>query len=314
MAFVISTQSTISDAERRSRIYAGEVFCMCPRDTVADFAEFAWQMIVEAFSGLDPLIAHEELPVEEYVEILAPLKTQFTHSSASKELLRHVLADLGADVTRTYFDLPKLRVVPPASYLNAGLGYNYTPHRDVWYSAPQCQNNWWVPIRGVTADSCMAFHPEFWQQPTNNTSGGFDAYEWNRTSRRDAAKYTKDDPRPHPRLSNGRGPGGEVRIVSDVASILSFSAAQLHATVPNTTREARFSFDFRTVNVDDLVGNRGPENIDSDSTGTSLRDFRRTDNLDPLPEHVIKQYDNDGSAEGVLVFDPSVLNHGADRS
>ncbi|TFV59932.1 hypothetical protein E4P42_06040 [Mycobacterium sp. PS03-16] len=313
MAFMISTQSKLSDAERRSRIYAGEVFCMPPRDAVVDFAEFAWQVIVEAFGGIDPLKAHEELPVEEYVDILGPLKTQFTHSATSKELLRNVLADLGADLRRTYFDVPKLRIVPPATYLNAGLGYNYTPHRDVWYSAPQCQNNWWVPVRGVSADSCMCFHPEFWQQPTHNTSCRFDAYEWNRTSRRDAARYVKDDPRPHPRLENGREPGTEIRIIGDPGSIISFSAAQLHATVPNTTREARISFDFRTVNVDDLVAHAGPENIDSDSTGTSLRDFRRADNLDPLPDHVIEQYDHDGSVDGVLVFDPSVLSSVANR-
>jgi hypothetical protein len=308
MAFLISTESHIQDEDRRARIYSGEVLCMPPRDSVREFVDLAWQMIEEAFNGTDPLKAHEELPVEEYVDILGRLKTRFTHSPASKELLRGVLEDLGADVMRTYFDVPKLRVVPPGWYLTSGLGYNYTPHRDVWYSAPPCQNNWWAPVRGVTASSCMAFHPEYWQRPASNTSAGFDAYEWNRTSRRDAAYYIKEDPRPHPRLSGRCGAGSEIRIIGDVGSILSFSAAQLHATVPNTTRNARFSFDFRTVNVDDLIGKDGPENVDSDSTGTTLRDFRRADNLAPLPDYVIAQYDHDGSTDGVLVFDPSVLD------
>jgi hypothetical protein len=308
MTFVISTESHITDEDRRSRIYAGEVLCIPSHESVRAFADMAWQMVVEAFCGTDPLKAHEELPVEEYVDILGTLKTRFTHCPASKELLRDVLAELGADVTRTYFDVPKLRVVPPAWYLTSGLGYNYTPHRDVWYSAPQCQNNWWVPVRGVTAQSCMAFHPDYWQQPASNTSAGFDAYEWNRTSRRDAKLYIKEDPRPHPRLNSGRGPGCEVRVVGDVGSILSFSAAQLHATVPNNTREARFSFDFRSVHIDDLIGQGGPANIDSQCTGTSLRDFRRADNFDPLPDYVITQYDHEGSSDGVLVFDPSVLD------
>jgi hypothetical protein len=306
MAFMMSTESQVKDEDRRSRIYSGEVFCIPPRDSIEAFADFAWRLIQDAFSGHDPLTAHENLPVEQYVQILGPLKTKFTHSPQSKELLQDVMVDLGADITRTYFDVPKLRAVPPASYLTAGLGYNYTPHRDVWYSAPQCQNNWWAPIRGVTDKSCMAFHPEYWQQPTENTSAEFDAYEWNRTSRRDAALYIKDDPRPHPRLRCG--PGSEVRIIGEVGSILSFSGAQLHATVPNTTRHARFSFDFRTVNIDDLIAKAGPLNIDSDSTGTTLRDFLRVDNLEQVPDDLIVQYDHGGSTEGVLVFDPSVLN------
>jgi hypothetical protein len=64
------------------------------------------------------------------VAILGRLKTGFTHHLHSKELLREVLAELGCDLTKTYYDVPKLRIVTPASYLNAGLGYNYTPHRN----------------------------------------------------------------------------------------------------------------------------------------------------------------------------------------
>jgi hypothetical protein len=307
MAFVISTESDVKDDVRRSRIFSGEVFCIPPRDSIRAFSQFAWTLIEDAFGEHDPRTAHDHLPVEQYVQILGPLKTGFTHSPHSKELLRNVLLDIGADLTQTYFDVPKLRVVPPAWYLTAGLGYNYTPHRDTWYSAPQCQNNWWAPILGVTEKSCMAFHSDYWQRPIKNTSAEFDAYEWNRYSRRDAARYIKDDPRPHPRLSGEDQPGREVRIIGDVGSILSFSGAQLHATVPNITRHARFSFDFRTVNLDDLVAKAGPENVDSSSTGTSLRDFHRADNLEALPDDVVAAYDHGGSTEGVLVFDPSVL-------
>ena len=48
----------------------------------------------------------------------------------------------------------------------------------------------------------------------------------------------------------------------------------------------------------------------SRSTGTSLRDYRRTDTLDQLPDDVISLYDHGGSSDGVLVFDPSVLGVG----
>ena len=307
MAMVISTESELDEAERRARIYSGEVFCLPPRESVRALTEFAWELISVAFGDRDPMYAYQDLPVEEYVALLGPLKTGFTHHPHSKELVRDLLIDLGADATKTYFDVPKLRTVTPASYLTAGLGYNYTPHRDTWYSAPQCQVNLWAPIRGVTDLTSMAFHPDFWQQITLNTSDEFDPYEWNKSARRDAASFIKSDPRPHPRLV-GHDPGPELRIVGDVGSILLFSAAHLHATVPNTTAHTRFSLDFRTVEIDDVVAHAGPENLDSKSTGTTLRDFLSANTNKHLPEDVIALYDEIGSADGVLVFDPSVLN------
>jgi hypothetical protein len=307
MAWVVSSETDFTDDERRRRLYAGEVFCIPPRETVKAFTQFTFGMITQAFDGHDPLTAHNELTVEEYVEILATLKPRFTHHYKSKQLLRDILVDLGADPSKTYFDVPKLRVVPPSDYLSAGLGYNYTPHRDTWYSAPQCQNNWWTPIAGNSAVTGMQFHPDFWQRPAPNTSNDFDAYEWNRTARRDAAAYVKDDPRPHPRLAEGR-PATELRVVGEPGSLLSFSGAQLHSTVPNQTEKARLSVDFRTVHIDDLVSQAGPDNVDSQSTGTSVRDYCRADTGESLPDRVIAQYDHNGSSEGVLVFDPSVLN------
>ncbi|WAC56759.1 hypothetical protein [Gordonia sp. SL306] len=306
MPFVVSTEANLSDHVRRQRVYDGTVFCLSPRASIRAMADFALDMVSRAFDGRDPMTAHRDLAVEEYVGILAALKPAFTHHLRSKELLREILLDLGADITKTYFDVPKLRVVPTASYLSSGLGYNYSAHRDTWYAAPDCQNNWWVPVAGNAAVKGMQFHPDFWGRPVENSSSDFDAYEWNRTSRRDAARYVTHDPRPHPKAGTGME-GSAVRVVGESGSILSFSGAQLHSTVPNETDSARISFDFRTLHIDDLMARVGPENVDSRSTGTSVRDYLRADTFDPLPEDVIAMNDADGSANGVLVFDPAVL-------
>ena len=306
MAWVVSTETNFTDEQRRQRLYNGEVFLIPPRASIRALTDFAMDMITDAFGKRDPLTAHNEMPVDQYVEILKPLKPGFTHHPRAKELVREILVDLGADPELTYFDVPKLRVVPTAAYLSSGLGYNYTPHRDTWYSAPQCQNNWWAPIAGSNALTGMQFHPDYWLRPIDNTSAGFDNYEWNRTSRRDAANYITEDPRPHPKLAEG-GPGHEIRLVGEPGSIMNFSGAQLHSTVPNETEKARLSIDFRTVHIDDLRNNNGPANVDSHATGTSVRDYIRADNYEPLPDEVVALFDKDGSKDGVLVFDPSVL-------
>ena len=122
MTMLISAEATITDDERRRRLYEGEVFNLPPRASMRGLTDFAWELIAEAFGALDPARAFEHLPVEKYVEILGPLKTGFTHHPRSKELLTAALLDLGCDPEKTFFDVPKLRVVTPASYLTAGLG------------------------------------------------------------------------------------------------------------------------------------------------------------------------------------------------
>ena len=93
------------------------------------------------------------------------------------------------------------------------------------------------------------------------------------------------------------------------SGVIIFSGAQLHSTVPNTTDMVRWSIDFRTVNIDDVVGKRGALNADSASTGTSLRDFLRVADLAPIPEDIVAVYDDGITTGGVTVFKPEMAAH-----
>jgi len=68
----------------------------------------------------------------------------------------------------------------------------------------------------------------------------------------------------------------------------------------------RWSIDFRTINIDDVVSRRGAPNTDSASTGTSLRDFLRMADFCPIPEDIVAAYDDVGPAGGVAVFKPEM--------
>ena len=94
----------------------------------------------------------------------------------------------------------------------------------------------------------------------------------------------------------------------DPASTLMFSGAHLHSTVPNTSGRTRFSIDFRTINLSDLVNRVGAVEIDDGSTGTTARDFLRLTDRSQLPEDVVALYDVGSTHSGPLVFDPSVVS------
>jgi hypothetical protein len=90
-----------------------------------------------------------------------------------------------------------------------------------------------------------------------------------------------------------------------VGGIIMFSGAQLHSTVPNTSGKTRFSIDFRTVHLDDLVAKKGAPNIDSECTGTSLRDFLRTSDLSRVPDDVVALYCDGTETMGDLIYQPA---------
>jgi hypothetical protein len=300
----ISFDSTASDGVRRKRLYEGQLFVFSPRPASVALCEFARTMIEEAFGAIDPRRAQYSMPVEEYVAIVAPLKPGFIHHPETIKLLIAVVQDLGCDLAKTYVDVPRLRMVTHGGYLTSGVGYAHHPHRDTWYSAPMCQLNWWLPIYDIESENSMAFHPHYWSQPVNNSSGDFNYYEWNATGRKNAAHHVKTDTRKQPHALESVELEPEIRLVCPPGGIILFSAAQMHSTVPNTSGYTRYSIDFRTVHLDDVVSNGGAPNIDSSPAGTSLRDFQRGADLAPIPEELVRRYDNSPVSEGSRVFRP----------
>jgi hypothetical protein len=302
----ILVEPRIADEQRRQAIFAGDTFYYVAKPHSRAFTDFAWQLIKEAFAPLQPEQAQFELTVERFVEILAPLKTRFTHHPEAKVLLRALLEERGCDPQETYFDVPKLRVVTHGGYLTAGVGYAYKAHRDTWYSCPPSQVNWWTPISEITERCAFVIHPRYFGQVVPNNSADFDAYRWNADGRKNAAQFTSTDPRPHPHLQGKLDLDWQV-ILGGPGSLILFSAQHLHATVPNDAGRTRFSIDFRTVNAADIRAQRGARLVDASCTGTTLRDFLRASDFKRLPEDVIALYDRSGARDGVLLFDPSSL-------
>src|SRR3954468_13470924 len=179
----VLVESTLSDDERRARLFAGDIFVYAPKPSTLAFVEFTRELIRAAFHGLDPEKAQYEMDVADYAALLAGLKPRFIHHPRCKELIRDLLAEHGADLEKTYFDVPRLRTSTSDDYLTSGIAYAFHPHRDTWYSAPFCQLNWWMPVFDLETGRSMAFHPAYWAKPVRNGSASYNYAEWNRTSR-----------------------------------------------------------------------------------------------------------------------------------
>jgi hypothetical protein len=273
--------------------------------STVDLSEHMREMIKAAFSPFDPRLAHRALPMERCVEILAELKRRFIQDPRTKELVRRVIEDYGADPSQIYFDVPRMRSAFPGHYLTVGIAHAFHPHRDTWYSAPQAQLNWWIPAWDLEPDNCMAFHPRYFSRAVENDSETYHRNRWNGDSRGSAAQHTHSDTRQQPRPRQQIERASETRLLCPAGGLILFSGAQLHETVPNTSGSARFSLDFRTVHAIDLATGHGAPNIDSRCTGTSLRDFMRVSDSVRLPAEIVAMYDDETSAGDVRLYSPA---------
>lgn len=280
----------INDAPRRADLYAGQLYVYSPRASTTALCQLARDMCDEAFAPYQPVDAQHHMGVEEYVEILKSLKPAFIHHPRCKELIRDILEDLQCDLDRTYFDVPRLRTVTSHNYLTSGLGYAFKPHRDTWYSPPQCQLNWWLPVYDIQTENAMAFHTHYWDRPLKNSSGEFNYQDWNNNGRKAAHHQGKTDTRRQSEALETVQLDPQLRLVTEPGGLIVFSAAHLHSTVPNTSGETRISIDFRTVHLDDLATNGGAPNLDSACTGTTIGDYLRGTDFSHVPGSMQQAY------------------------
>ena len=296
----IFSNSRMSDDERRREIYRGSIFLHAPCAGALKLCGLAKDLTEEAFRPLKPVTVHETMPAEKCAEILGVLKPKFIHHPSAKEYLKEMLTELGCDLEKTYFDVPRMRTAFPGDYLKSGIAYAFHPHRDTWYSAPFCQINWWMPIYELDPDNCMALHPRYFDTPVKNGSSEYNYHKWNLESRKSAAQHVKTDTRVQPHAEEAMELEPQLRLVCGVGAAYSFSAAQMHSTVPNTTGATRFSIDFRTVHLDDVWKRSGAPNIDSACTGTTMGDYLRGSDLSHLPEDSMAPYQDGTELKYVL--------------
>jgi hypothetical protein len=165
------------DAERRRRLYGGDVLVYSQVPEVAAFTAYTREMITELFAPHDPIRIHEVYSPEELADILIEFKPRWIHDPRSMEHVRSVARALGCEPEKIHADVPKLRTAFPQGGLSTGIAYAFQAHRDTWYGAPPMQLNWWMPVWPVAQDNIMEFYPRGFGAQVENNSGDYDYYE-----------------------------------------------------------------------------------------------------------------------------------------
>jgi len=284
----------------RETLYAGNLVVLTRLQSVADFVDHTREQLTELFKPHDPEHAHEHFDPAQMAKILGPWKPGFIHSERSKTLVRKIIEEAGFPAEYTHYDLPKPRTSFPVGHLTTGVAFAFPWHRDVWYSAPAQQINWWLPIFAAREDNSMSFDLPSFDRAVPNSSDTFDYYRNNAQRLTTAAQVTKEQ-QARPGALNHK-PVQDLVVLPAPGAVLLFSGAQLHTSIPNTSGRARYSVDFRTVDARDLQAGRGAPLVDAHCTGTAIRDFYNVADGSAFDEQTVTQLFGAPPPGAMLVF------------
>jgi hypothetical protein len=295
------------DRELRQRLYVGDLIVLTRLRSVSNLAELMKEQLAELFSPHHPEHAHQYFEPAEMAKMLGAWKPRFIHDDRSKKLVCEIVVEAGLPSEFTHYDVPKPRTSFPLGHLTTGVAFAFPWHRDVWYSAPAQQLNWWLPIFPVRPDNSMSFDLQKFDQAVPNTSDTFDSYR-NNTQRLTTANSVTKEQQARPGAVDHH-PAQELIVLPPPGGVLLFSGAQLHTSIPNTSGLARYSIDFRTVDAGDLLAGRGAPLVDVHCTGTSVRDFRNISDGTAFDEDVVTTLFGAPPPDAMLVFDGPDARH-----
>jgi hypothetical protein len=298
-----------SASELRQTIYQGDLVILTRLKAVGSFVDYMREQLAKLFRPHDPERAHEYFDKTEMASMLGAWKPSLIHSEEAKALVCRIIREARFPAHGTHYDLPKPRTSFPVGHLTTGIAYAFPWHRDVWYSAPAQQINWWLPIFPLRPDNSMAFDLGAFAREVSNSSDRFDYYRNNAARLTTAAQLTQEaQARP---AALQYSPAEELVVLPAPGAVLLFSGAQLHRSITNTSDRSRFSVDFRTVDVADLECARGAPVVDAHCTGTALRDFRNVADGLAFDEATVVELFGAPPEGSMLVFDPAYSQSGA---
>lgn len=299
----ILTDPEIPPQDVRERLYSGDLIILTRLGVLAEFVRYMRDELAALFAPYDPEHVHEHIEPAEMAKILGVWKPRWIHAARSQDLVRAIITEAGFEAEYTHYDVPKPRTSFPVGHLTTGIAFAFPWHRDVWYSAPAQQINWWLPIFPVRETNAMSFDLASFGRAVPNTSGGFDYYA-NNAHRLNTAKSVGQEAQSRPGAVD-HTPDPEMIPVPAPGQILLFSGAQLHKSIPNTSGLARYSVDFRTVDTRDLREGRGAPLADAYCTGTAIRDFVGVKDQSTFDEDLVRSLYGAPPQDAMLVFGES---------
>ena len=265
------------DEPARRALYGGRLLRFDGLPEVAALIGAIAAAIARAMAPHPPLAAAGLLPAGELAARCDALARRAPREAAWNRLLDAALVALGNDPATTYRDRLRLRIQTGDGARDRRTRMTLAAHRDSWGSNLRAQVNWWAPVFEVDAGRTVALWPALFDRAVANDSAGWDLDALLESRRRGETGYP-----PLPLAKAPRCLGPPLPLVVPPGTVVAFSGAHLHASVPNRGPAMRYSIETRTVCRDDLVAGLGAPDVDGAAPRRPLHWFRRLADGAPL--------------------------------
>ena len=258
----------------RRRVYAGDLLVIRSVPAMHDIVGYFQAALCDALETRDPIHAQFALGREEWGRRAHELRSRCKRDEFARELMTALFRQFGFDPGRTAADVVNLRCQPHEDDPGPDPRHTLGAHRDTWGSNVYQQINWWAPIHPVTPERTIAFFPARWERPVANDSADWDLAAIRAEIRSARAQGREPAFRNVPEPTEPLDRAEWLPVVIEPGDVLVFSGAHLHASVPNASGAARYSVEFRSIDLHDARLGIGAPNLDGAAPEVAWHWFR----------------------------------------
>ena len=267
---MIEPISKIGDLKKfKEEIYSGRIFSFKKNSISLKLVAEIKNLISTNYEGLLDNFHHFEKHEDLSVKLINELKNQKT----LKDLFKSFLTDIGFNQGKTYWDKFVVRIAPASEKFKPRENSRIGIHRDTWGTNIHQQINWWAPINDLDVKNTLIFYPDYFSKKVRNSTASWDLNVYLEKRKQNDFSY----PSAPELLESLATDIKTLPITIEPGEILCFSGSHLHSSTKEKSLKTRFSYEIRTVCMDDIKSNLQAPNIDCDLKWQFPKIFRHVE-------------------------------------
>ena len=267
---MIEPISKIGDLKKfKEEIYSGRIFSFKKNSISLNLVAEIKNLISTSYEGHLDNFHHFEKHEDLSVKLINELKNQKT----LKDLFKSFLTDIGFNQGKTYWDKFVVRIAPASDKFKPRENSRIGIHRDTWGTNIHQQINWWAPINDLDVKNTLIFYPDYFSKKVRNSTASWDLNVYLEKRKQNDFSY----PSAPELLESLATDIKTLPITIEPGEILCFSGSHLHSSTKEKSLKTRFSYEIRTVCMDDIESNIQAPNIDCDLKWQFPKIFRHVE-------------------------------------
>ena len=267
---MIEPISKIGDLKKfKEEIYSGRIFSFKKNSISLNLVAEIKNLISTSYEGHLDNFHHFEKHEDLSVKLINELKNQKT----LKDLFKSFLTDIGFNQGKTYWDKFVVRIAPASEKFKPRENSRIGIHRDTWGTNIHQQINWWAPINDLDVKNTLIFYPDYFSKKVRNSTASWDLNAYLEKRKQNDFSY----PSAPELLESLATDIKTLPVTIEPGEILCFSGSHLHSSTKEKSLKTRFSYEIRTVCMDDIESNIQAPNIDCDLKWQFPKIFRHVE-------------------------------------